>query len=239
MTGRDIDQVRPHPSQPFIPAIYMRDARGYVNLAEQTNGLIPRPISFEYIWGDAIALFEKIKPDLRLINLETSITQCDDYWPGKGVNYRMHLNNTPCLTAAHVDCCCLANNHSVDWGYAGLRETLESLEKAHIKTAGAGLNPQAAKTPAVMEILGKGRAIVFAWGSETSGLPLRWLASEASPGINLLPDLSEHTVQQIRDDVELVKQPQDIVVASIYWGGNWGYTIPDDEIAFAHNLSKF
>ena len=103
MTGRGIDQVLPHPSNPVIHEPYMKSARGYVELAIRANGPIPQPVSFAYIWGDALAELERIGPDLRIVNLETSITNSNDYWEGKGINYRMHPENIPCLTAAKID----------------------------------------------------------------------------------------------------------------------------------------
>jgi poly-gamma-glutamate capsule biosynthesis protein CapA/YwtB (metallophosphatase superfamily) len=33
-----------------------------------------------------------------------------------------------------------------------------------------------------------------------------------------------------------VKQPGDLAVASIHWGGNWGYDIPREQTRFAHQL---
>lgn len=90
MTGRGIDQVLPHPADPVIYEPYMRSASGYLELAELKNGLIQKPVDNSYIWGDALAMLDAIKPDLRIINLETSVTESDDYWPDKGINYRMH-----------------------------------------------------------------------------------------------------------------------------------------------------
>ncbi|MFP4088181.1 MAG: CapA family protein, partial [Desulfobacteraceae bacterium] len=119
MTGRGIDQILPHPGDPVLYEPYVRDARRYVALAEEANGPIPHPVAFDYIWGDAIAEMERMNPDLRLINLETSVTTSDDYWKGKGINYRMHPKNIPCITAAKIDFCALSNNHTLDWGYAG------------------------------------------------------------------------------------------------------------------------
>ena len=127
MTGRSIDQVLAHPSEPRIYEPYVRDARGYVELAEKINEPIAKPISFPYIWGDALTEFERVSPDLRIINLETSVTSSNDYWKGKGINYRTHPRNIPCITAANIDGCSLANNHVMDWGYAGLQETLATL----------------------------------------------------------------------------------------------------------------
>jgi poly-gamma-glutamate capsule biosynthesis protein CapA/YwtB (metallophosphatase superfamily) len=31
-------------------------------------------------------------------------------------------------------------------------------------------------------------------------------------------------------------RPGDVVVASIHWGGNWGYQVSDEQISFAHRL---
>ncbi len=135
-------------------------AREYVRLAEKANGTITTPVSFSYIWGDALDEWQRVAPDVKLINLETSITKRNDYWPGKGINYRMNPENITCLTAAGIDCCALANNHVLDWGYSGLVETIETLKTAQIKTAGAGPERQSAETPAIMEIEGKGRVVV-------------------------------------------------------------------------------
>jgi poly-gamma-glutamate synthesis protein (capsule biosynthesis protein) len=236
MTGRGIDQVLPHPSDPLIHEPYMRSARGYVELAEKANGPIQQPVSFSYIWGDALEELERVAPDVRMINLETSITKSTDYWKGKGINYRMHPENIPCLLAAKIGYCSLANNHILDWGYSGLAETLLTLKKVNVKTAGVGQNIKEAHIPAVMEVEGKGRVIVFSFGSKTSGIPPRWAATEEKPGVNLLRDLSDRTVQYIKESVQEVKQQGDIVVVSIHWGGNWGYKIPREQRDFAHKL---
>jgi len=55
-------------------------------------------------------------------------------------------------------------------------------------------------------------------------------------GVNLLRDLSDRTVRRIRRKVEEVKQQGDVVVASIHWGGNWGYEVPREQTEFAHRL---
>lgn len=236
MTGRGIDQVLPYPSDPIIYEPYMRSSLGYVELAEMVNGAIQKPVDYSYIWGDALTALENVDPDLRIINLETSITKSDDYWKGKGINYRMHPKNIGCLSAARIDYCSLANNHVLDWRYAGLQDTLETLEKANIHFGGAGRDLQEAEKPAVMEIEGKGRVILFSFGLETSGIPTIWAASEEEPGVNLLIDLSDARVMEIKGKVEMVKKPGDIVVVSIHWGSNWGYKIPPEQRNFAHKL---
>jgi poly-gamma-glutamate synthesis protein (capsule biosynthesis protein) len=78
--------------------------------------------------------------------------------------------------------------------------------------------------------------IVFSYGLETSGIPFSWAASEDKPGVNLLKNLSEQTIQQIKTKIKTVKQQGDIVVVSIHWGSNWGYEIPPEQTEFAHKL---
>src|SRR5512138_1463618 len=97
MTGRGIDQVLARPSDPRLEEPYVRDARDYVELAERASGPIPRPADPEYIWGVALDELERARPDVRLVNLETSVTTSNAYWPGKGIHYRMHPANVACL----------------------------------------------------------------------------------------------------------------------------------------------
>jgi len=197
MTGRAIDQVLPHPGDPRLHEPYVRDARGYVRLAEAVNGSIGAPVDFAYIWGDALAELERRKPDIRLINLETAVTDSDDHWPAKGIHYRMHPRNLPAISAAAIHCCTLANNHVLDWGYRGLAETLQSLRRSGIATAGAGQDLQEARAPAILEVPGKGRVIVLGLGHVSSGIPGNWAATPERPGVHLLDDLSERTVAAI------------------------------------------
>lgn len=236
MTGRGIDQILPHPSDPEIFETFMKDARGYVEIAEQVNGFIKRPVGYFYIWGDALKVLDRFKPDLRFINLETSITTSGEYWRGKGINYRMNPANIKCLTSAQIDSCTLANNHVLDWGYKGLSQTLDTLEKAGIKTAGAGNNIDEAAKPVVWNVAGKGRVLIFAYGTSSSGVPENWAADEKKGGINFLENYSEVSIGRIKEAVAGVKQPGDIVLFSIHWGGNWGYTISGVHRDFAHKL---
>jgi poly-gamma-glutamate synthesis protein (capsule biosynthesis protein) len=236
MTGRGIDQVLPQPGDPTLYESCVSDAREYVKLAERVHGPIQRPVGFKYIWGDALAELHRAKADVRIVNLETSITSNDQCWPEKGIHYRMHPRNIGCLTAARVSACCLANNHVLDWGHAGLRETLESLDRAGIAHAGAGSSEEEAAAPAVLQVAGKGRLLLFSLGSITSGIPREWGAARDRPGINLLRDLSEETAARIGCRMRQIKQRGDVVIASIHWGGNWGYEIPKDQITFSHRL---
>ena len=121
MTGRGVDQVLPYPGDPELREKYAADARAYVRLAERAHGRIPRLAAFAWPWGDALPVLEDAAPDVRVINLETSITRSRDFAPGKAVHYRMSPGNVPCLAAARPDACALANNHMLDFGRRGCR----------------------------------------------------------------------------------------------------------------------
>lgn len=235
MLGRGIDQALPHPCAPDLYEAAMDSAVDYLRLAEEANGPLPLPVDLAYVWGamrDELALAE---PDARIINLETSITRSDDYEP-KGINYRVSPENAACLAAAGIDCCVLANNHVLDWGTAGLRDTLATLERLQIKTAGAGRDMAQARTPATLQLGGKCRLLLFAYAAASSGVPRRWRATNDRPGINLLPDLSVATAGAIADHIAAERRPGDIVVVSLHWGPNWGYDIEEEHRQFAHAL---
>lgn len=235
MTGRGIDQVLPYPCDPRLHESYVQSAIDYVRLAEKANRPISTPVDLSYIWGAALQELKRARPDVRIINLETSITRCDAY-VAKGINYRMSPENADCLVAAGVDCCVLGNNHVLDWGRFGLMETLSTLERLRIKTAGAGRNAAQASAPAILADTDAGRALVFSFASETSGVPLHWAATRDQAGVNLLPALSDATVAAIADLVASVRRENDVVVASLHWGPNWGYDIPEEQRWFAHEL---
>lgn len=236
MTGRGIDQIQATPSDPELYEGYVLDARRYVQLAEDANGLVPRAVEPTYIWGDALPALARAKPDRRIINLETAVTTANTPWPGKGINYRMHPANIGCIQAISPDCCVLANNHVLDWSRDGLLETLETLESSDIATAGAGRDRPAAAAPAILSCPDGGRLLVFAAGHSGSGIPEDWAARTQRPGVNYLPDLSAEQLNRLGDTIDAIRQPGDQVVLSIHWGGNWGYEIAEEQQAFAHGL---
>jgi len=237
MTGRGVDEILPHPGEPRLWERYIRDARTYIELAEAVNGPIPRPVDFAWPWGDAIGVLDDLAPDIRVINLETSITRSDDVAHGKGVHYRMAPENVPCLAAARPDVCALANNHVLDFGIGGLVDTLDELAVAGIAAAGAGRSMGEAEQPAIITVGGGVRVVVVSFGATCSGIPRGWAATGNRAGVCLLPDLSDATAGAVGDRVlRWVSRPGDVVIVSIHWGANWGYEVPARHTRFAHRL---
>jgi poly-gamma-glutamate synthesis protein (capsule biosynthesis protein) len=212
----------------------MKSALGYVALAEARWGPISRPVGFDYVWGDALELWRGEPFDLKIANLETSITRSDD-WAPKGINYRMSPGNAGVLKAAGFDCCVLANNHVLDWGRAGLVDTLEALDRAGIARAGAGRTQAEARAPAVLDAPGKGRVLVYSLAAQSSGVPPSWAARPETPGVNFT-DLSAGAAEALAAEIHAARRAGDVAVVSIHWGGNWGYHAPEAHRTFARTL---
>ncbi|GAB3392978.1 CapA family protein [Azotobacter armeniacus] len=235
MTARGIDRILPYPGDPLLHEAYARYADDYVELAEQRNGPIPRPVDFAYVWGVALAELERRHPDVRLVNLETAVTARG--WPQpKGINYRMNPANLPVLAAAGIDCCVLANNHVLDWGEQGLLDTLHSLDTCGLRHTGAGADRKRAEAPAILPLADGERLLVFAFAGPGCGVPLHWAAGEGQPGVALLEDFSPDSLQRVARRIQATRRPGDRVVVALHWGGNWGFSVPIEQRHFAHAL---
>lgn len=235
MLGRGVDQILRHPGDPRLAEPVIRDARDYVRLAERVNGPVPRPVDAAWPWGVALAVLDDTAPDLRIVNLETSVTTSGDFAPGKRVHYRMHPANLPALSVARPDACVLANNHVGDFGRRGLVETLDVLGRAGLVAVGAGRDAEEAARPAVLPVGGGRRVLVFAVGTVSSGIPPAWGAAADRPGV-ALTELTDRAALALTDAVRRVRTPSDRVVVSIHWGSNWGDDVPRRHVDFAHRL---
>ncbi|MDZ7801071.1 MAG: CapA family protein [Trueperaceae bacterium] len=95
--------------------------------------MVDTPLSYQQVWGDVLHELQRVRPDARIVNLETAVTTSDDWDRQKGIHYRMHPGNVALLRAAGIDVAVLGNNHVLDWGAGGLRETLTVLRDAGVR----------------------------------------------------------------------------------------------------------
>lgn len=236
MLGRGIDQVLAHAGKPEIHEACLHDARGYVDLAEAANGTIRSPVQDTWPWGDALVELHRPRDAVVVLNLETTVTQRDDFAPGKRLHYRMDPDNIGCLLAADPDVCVLANNHMLDFGKGGLVDTLSALHEAGLRTAGAGLTRQQAEAPAVVPLTGGGLLVVLAFGHGSSGVTRASAATRDSPGVAWLADLGDATAEHLGASIAAAKADGAVVVVSLHWGSNWGYAVPREQTRLAHRL---
>lgn len=236
MTGRGIDQILARPGDPQLFEPYVRSARTYVDIAERLSGPIPRGVDAAYIWGDALAEIDRLAPAARIVNLETAISERGKPSPDKDIHYRMHPANIGCISAAAIDCCVLANNHVLDWGQQALADTLATLRGAGLHCAGVGEDEHRAQEPALIEMAGGRRVLVFACATLGSGVPRDWAAAGSRAGVNLIEEPSDHAADLLASKIGEHMRAGDLVVVSIHWGSNWGYQVTRIQRSFAHRL---
>jgi len=114
----------------------------------------------------------------------------------------------PALARAGFDVVALANNHSLDYGVEGLRDTIAALEGVGIRHAGAGENLAAARRPALLEARGV-RVAVLAYSLT---FPEEFWATAQNPGTAFGHE--EH----VRADVAAARRRADVVLVSFHWG---------------------
>ena len=165
-------------------------------------------------WGDMLPLL--LSADLRIINLECAITEHDRQWSRtrKVFHFRADPPAIEVLRAAHIDACSLANNHTLDFEERGLLDTLDHLEAAGIRYAGAGRDPEEAARPVVLD---GGVGLVAFTDNEPP-----FAAGPHKPGTNYLPVSTEpETLRRVEEAIGAAREAgAETVVFSNHWGPN-------------------
>lgn len=90
--------------------------------------------------------------DLRIVNVECSLSNNGFPIAKAGPNLRGKPEAIEALSLVPFNVACLANNHMMDFGPSALRETQKLLHASGMQTVGAGLSRQEALEPLVVEI---------------------------------------------------------------------------------------
>lgn len=117
----------------------------------------------------AIAAYFKEKKYCPVINYEGVYAPDASYRPIKkrGVRLAQNPKSIGILTELGTVAVMLSNNHTMDYGENGLRDTIAALDNAGIKTAGAGKNLEEACCPAIIKEKNGDTAIFnFGWKEE-------------------------------------------------------------------------
>src|ERR687893_416194 len=192
---------------------------GDVMLGRGVNETLPdvRP---EEPWGDVLPLLDSA--DLRIINLECAITEHKRPWSRtpKVFHFRADPSAVEVLRAAHVDCCSLANNHTLDFEERGLLDTLEHLKAAGIRYAGAGLDREEAARPALLTARADRTSRVALLAFTDNEPP--FAARPGRPGTNYLPvSLKPDVLRRVKAAVTAAPEAgAGTVVFSNHWGPN-------------------
>jgi poly-gamma-glutamate synthesis protein (capsule biosynthesis protein) len=152
MLARGVDQVLPNPLRnASLRESCCTHANDYVRLAMKKCAIQRKPTwTAKELLGDLLPALRSREPiDLSVVNLETSVTTNDEFWPRKGVCYRASKENClDVLATLRVDVLTLANNHTLDFGIKGLIDTLDAIDSA--SRVGAGRNDLQAFEPKIV-----------------------------------------------------------------------------------------
>jgi poly-gamma-glutamate capsule biosynthesis protein CapA/YwtB (metallophosphatase superfamily) len=180
---------------------------------------------YTQLWGNALALLRCT--DINIVNLETAITRCQKIVP-KVFNYKTDPDNVRALQEGHITVANLANNHVRDFDDAGLIETIQTLDHAHIGHVGAGKDLQAAQRPLIIRKHGITVGILGFTDNEPT-----WKAGENKPGINYIQIGDIETVAKC---VNTIRSKVDFVIVTIHWGPNMRTQPSKEFISFAHQI---
>lgn len=169
--------------------------------------------------------FERVKglisrADVAFCNLETSISTSGTPIPGKGIWFRSRPEAATALARAGFDIVSLANNHILDYDTPALLDTMDYLDRAGVRYAGAGSNIREARAPSVIEVpapSGPLRVAFLAYNELsfvywTSAYPRMFAATETMPGT------APMVRDEILEDVKKARRLADVVVVSLHWG---------------------
>jgi len=167
--------------------------------------------------------------DFTAVNLETSVTSRGTPQP-KTYHFRTVPTAFTALRDGGVDLVTMANNHVLDYGQAGLADTLAAARTARFPYVGIGDNAAAAWAPYVTTI--KGMKIAVIGVSQVAELASSWVATPRRPGEANAIDLTR-TLAAVR----AAKRLAPTVIVFMHWGTE-GQACPDpNQLSLARQLS--
>jgi poly-gamma-glutamate capsule biosynthesis protein CapA/YwtB (metallophosphatase superfamily) len=168
--------------------------------------------------------------DVIAFNLETTVTVSDDIWLGKNFNFKLdprHAASAFGSIPGDPDVprvLSLANNHILDFGVAGLLETLDTLDAHGMRRVGAGANVDEARAPLVITTAA-GVTIGFISASSVCSCDGSWAATADSPGMF---QFDSDDPSELVDAVRELRPRVDWLVVMLHWGQNWTTEWPID-----------
>jgi poly-gamma-glutamate capsule biosynthesis protein CapA/YwtB (metallophosphatase superfamily) len=138
----------------------------------------------------------------------------------KVFHFRAQPSAIETLRTARIEACSLANNHTLDFEEQGLLDTLEHLDAAGIRHAGAGRTQEEAVDPAIL-IVPADHTHQVALLAFTDNEP-SFAAGPDRPGTNYLPvSLRPEVLRRVEGAVSAVREMGvDTVLFSNHWGPN-------------------
>ena len=182
--------------------------------------------------------------DVRITNLETNLsdfgTFANRYSGGTWLNTRKEAFGD--LASFCFDFYGTANNHAMDYSYAGLLSTVDFLDEKGVAHAGSGRSLDEAEKPAIVELAGGKRAAIFAVDASMETPSMAGRGSKvfaARPGVNYLRHETVYVVSE--KDLADLKRIADATSINAYRDAEirTGYQAPDPEGTFTFGDTAF
>jgi Bacterial capsule synthesis protein PGA_cap len=154
------------------------------------------------------------RADLAMVNLETAITDGGTAAPKQYV-FRAPATAFQAMRSAGVDVASMANNHGMDYGEQGLRDSMASARKASFPVVGIGTDAAAAFRPYVKTIKGTKVAIIGATQVLDDNLIQAWTAADGKAGLASAKEVNR-LVQEVR--AARTEGGADVVIVNLHWG---------------------
>ena len=150
--------------------------------------------------------------DLSVVNLETAVTD-RGVAADKQYVFRGPASALAGLRDSGIDVVSVANNHGMDYGQTGLRDTLDAANAAGLPLIGAGLDEAAAFAPYRTTRKGERIAVLAATQVLDEQFKVAWAAGPHTPGL-----ASAYRVDTLLAAVREARASSDVVVVFLHWG---------------------
>lgn len=150
--------------------------------------------------------------DIAVVNLETAVTNGGSP-TAKEFTFRAPATALAALQGAGVDVASMANNHGLDYGLDGLRDSLAAAKRYRFPLIGIGLDDAQAYRPFRRTVNGQRIAVIGATQVLDDELVSAWTAGPGKPGLASAKD-----VPRLVRAVRAARKTSDTVVVFLHWG---------------------
>jgi poly-gamma-glutamate capsule biosynthesis protein CapA/YwtB (metallophosphatase superfamily) len=150
--------------------------------------------------------------DIAVVNLETAVTNGGSP-TAKEFTFRAPATAFAALRGAGVDVASMANNHGLDYGLEGLRDSLAAAKRYRLPLIGIGLDDAQAYRPFRRTVNGQRIAVIGATQVLDDELISAWTAGPGKPGL-----ASAKNVPRLLRAVRAARKTSDTVVVFLHWG---------------------
>ena len=170
------------------------------------------------------------RADLAVVNLETAITERGTPAP-KDFTFRAPPAALTALKEAGVDVATMANNHGLDFGPVGLRDSLAAARSARFPVVGVGRDAGEAYRAWQTTVKGQRIAVIGATQVLDSNLAAAWTAGDGKAGM-----ASAYQEERLLAAVRAARASADTVVVDLHWGRELANCPIDRQRALAPKL---